>query len=424
MRVLLIGSGGREHAIAWKLVQSDKVDQVYVAPGNGGTADLPKAQNVPLADNDVTGLRDFALENEIELTVVGPEVPLTLGVVDLFQDSGLRIFGPTQSAAQLEGSKAFSKEFMEKYDIPTGSAVTFIDFDEVARYLRQLDDVPVIKASGLAAGKGVILPVTMAEAAIVARRMLEEESFGEAGTTVLVEERMEGPEISVLAFCDGTDLAIMPAAQDHKRLLDNDRGPNTGGMGAFAPSPLATDELLVQVRKDVLEPALAGMAAEGTPYVGVLYAGIMLTEDGIKVLEFNCRFGDPETQAILPLLDSDLVEIFDACINGTLTDVDISWKSRAAVTVVLASDGYPGDYTTGIEITKIDEAVDDGALVFHAGTKFKEGRLLTDGGRVLAVTGLGRDLNAAAHAAYGGVNRVHFNNPRYRKDIAAAWRRR
>ncbi len=424
MQVLLIGGGGREHAIAWKLVQSDEVDQLYVAPGNGGTADLPKTQNVPLADSDVTGLRDFALENQIDLTVVGPEAPLTLGVVDLFRAAGLRIFGPTQTAAQLEGSKAFSKEFMEKYDIPTGSAVIFTDFDEAARHLRQLDDVPVVKASGLAAGKGVILPVTMAEAAIVIRRMLEEDSFGDAGTTVLLEERMEGPEVSVLAFCDGTNLAVMPAAQDHKRLLENDYGPNTGGMGAFAPSPLATDELLAEVRSKVLEPALAGMAAEGMPYVGVLYAGIMLTEDGIKVLEFNCRFGDPETQVILPLLNSDLVEIITACIDGTLADVDIIWNGKSAVTVVLASDGYPGDYTTGVEITKIDEAVDGGALVFHAGTKYKEGRLLTDGGRVLAVTGLGRDLNAAAHAAYGGVNRIHFNNARYRKDIAAAWRRR
>jgi phosphoribosylamine--glycine ligase len=348
---------------------------------------------------------------------------LVLGVVDLFQAAGLPIFGPTQLAAQLEGSKAFSKEFMQKYGIPTGSAVTFTDFDEAARYLRQLDVVPVIKASGLAAGKGVILPVTMAEAAMVIREMLEEGSFGDAGTTVLVEDRMEGPEVSVLAFCDGANLTVMPAAQDHKRLLDKDYGPNTGGMGAFAPSPLATADLLAQVRSEVLEPALAGMAAEGMPYVGVLYAGVMLTDSGIKVLEFNCRFGDPETQVILPLLESDLAEIFLASIAGTLDKVDISWRDEAAATVVMASDGYPGEYTTGVEITRIDAAVDSGALVFHAGTKVKEDRLLTDGGRVLAVTGLGPDLKQAADVAYRGVRLIHFNNAQYRKDIATAWRR-
>ena len=423
MRVLLIGGGGREHAIAWKLVQSDKVDQLFVAPGNGGTAGLAKTQNIALDASDVIGLRDFALDNKIDLTVVGPEAPLVLGIVDLFQATGLRIFGPTQRAAQLEGSKAFSKEFMEKYSIPTGHAEIFTDFDDAMRYLRPLDDVPVVKASGLAAGKGVILPDTLPGAAEVVRQMLEEGQFGDAGATVLLEERLSGPELSVLAFCDGKNLAIMPSAQDHKRLLNQDRGPNTGGMGAFAPSPLGTPELIEQIRQEVLEPTLAGMVAEGTPYVGILYAGIMLTENGIKVLEFNCRFGDPETQAILPLLDSDLADIFVACIDGTLPDVDISWREKYAVTVVMASEGYPGDYATGVEITNVDKAVEQGAFVFHAGTKIKDERLLTDGGRVLAVTGLGSDLNEAAGPAYRGVRLIHYNNPHFRQDIASAWRK-
>ena len=422
MKLLLIGGGGREHAIAWKLTQSERLDQLYVAPGNGGTATLPKTENVTIADSDLDALLDFAVQEEIDLTIVGPEVPLVAGVVDRFQADGLRIFGPSEAAARLEGSKAFSKAFMEKYGIPTGSAVTFTDFDEATRYLRQLDDVPVVKASGLAAGKGVILPVTMAEAAIVIRQMLEEDRFGDAGATVLVEERMRGPEVSVLAFCDGKNMAVMPAAQDHKRLFDRDQGPNTGGMGAFAPSPQATPELLDQVRSQVLEPALAGMAAEGTPYVGVLYAGIMVTDAGIKVLEFNCRFGDPETQAILPLLNGDLIDIFEACIDGTLDEEAIEWHERSAMTVVMASGGYPGEYTVGVEITGIEKAEAHRCLVFQAGTKFKDERLLTDGGRVLAVTGQGRDLGRAARAAYTGVNQIRFNSAHYRKDIAAEWR--
>ncbi len=422
MRVLLIGNGGREHAIGWKLSQSPRIERLYVVPGNGGTAGLPKSENVAIKATDLVALRDFALGNAIDLTVVGPEAPLVDGVVDLFQASDLRIFGPRKAAARLEGSKAFSKAFMVDHGIPTGEAAVFTDFDEATRYLRQLDGVPVIKASGLAAGKGVILPETMAEAASVTHQILVDGRFGAAGSTVVIEERLRGPEVSVLAFCDGKNLTIMPTAQDHKRLMNNDQGPNTGGMGAFSPAPLASAELLEQVRRQVLEPTLAGMAAIGAPYVGILYAGLMLTEQGPRVLEFNCRFGDPETQAILPLLESDLLDIFEACVDGRLDQIDVRWRDLCTLTVVMASDGYPGEYTVGIEITGIEEAESQHCVVFHAGSKFSDGRLLTDGGRVLAVTATGGTLRKAANRAYAGVGKIHFNNAQFRTDIARAWR--
>ena len=311
---------------------------------------------------------------------------------------------------------------MERVGIPTGQAATFTDFDEAMRYMRQLDDVPVIKASGLAAGKGVLLPDTMGGAAEIVRQMLTRNSFGDAGATVLVEERMSGPELSVLAFCDGQNLTVMPSAQDHKRLLNGDRGPNTGGMGAFAPSPLGTPDMIDKIVRAVLEPTLAGMAADGVPYVGILYAGIMLTPKGPRVLEFNCRFGDPETQVILPLLESDLLELFEACVDGTLTSHTPRWRDAAAMTVVMAANGYPVEYTTGIEITGLETAESDDCLVFHAGTKVAEDRVLTDGGRVLNVTGIGATLREAADAAYAGVKRISFNEAQYRTDIAQRWR--
>jgi phosphoribosylamine--glycine ligase len=418
MDLLLIGSGGREHALAWKLAQSSRVDKIYVAPGNGGTATQARAQNVPIAADDLPALRDFAQAEGIGLTIVGPEIPLVGGIVDLFEDAGLRIFGPSKAAAELEGSKAFSKRFMETHGIPTGRAGTFTDFDEAMRYLRQLDDVPVIKASGLAAGKGVILPETTSGAAAIVREMLLNKRFGQASETVLIEERMQGPEVSVLAFTDGNDFLLMPAAQDHKRLLDGDRGPNTGGMGAFAPSPRATPALLEQVASNVIAPTLAGMRSEGIPFIGILYAGIMLTQDGPKVLEFNCRFGDPETQVILPLLDSDLLDLFEACIDGRLAEVTPTWREEHAVTVVMAARGYPGDYAKGHEIAGLEDARRNGVLVFHAGTKLVDERLVTSGGRVLNVTGQGATLADAAHQAYAGVRFISFNGAQYRRDIA------
>ena len=417
MNVLLIGSGGREHALAWKLSQSPRLDRLFVAPGNGGTAHMERTENVPIAVDDLAGLADFAATAGVDFTIVGPEAPLVAGIVDLFQAADLAIFGPTQAAAQLEGSKAFSKAFMERHGIPTGRAQIFTDFDEATRYLRQLDEPPVIKASGLAAGKGVILPETMPEAAEVLRQILLGRRFGEAGETVLVEERLSGPELSVLAFTDGRHLTLMPAAQDHKRLLDGDRGPNTGGMGAFAPSPLATPELLEQVRTQILQPTVDGMAAEGMPYVGVLYAGLMLTEDGPKVLEYNCRFGDPEAQVIIPLLESDLLDVCEACVEGRLDQVEVRWRDQAAVTVVMASGGYPGPYPTGHPITHLEDAERRGCLVFHAGTKWADERLVTAGGRVLAVTAVRSTLTEAAGVAYSGVRAIHFNEAQYRRDI-------
>jgi phosphoribosylamine--glycine ligase len=417
MNILLIGSGGREHAMAWKLSESERVARIFVAPGNGGTAGMPKCRNVAIDAEDLAGLLRFAQAEAIDLTVVGPEAPLVAGVVDAFQEAGLPVFGPQRHAAQLEGSKAFSKEFMQRHAIPTGRAEIFTDYTAAARFVDEFDSPPVIKASGLAAGKGVVLPQSRDEAKEVLRQMLVERQFGDASATVLVEERLSGPELSVLAFCDGKTARIMPPAQDHKRLLDGDQGPNTGGMGAFAPSPLATAELLADVEACVLQPTLDGIAAEGAPYVGVLYAGIMLTPNGPQVLEFNCRFGDPETQVILPLLESDLLEVLLACTTGRLAETDLIWRDAAAVTVVMASGGYPGAYAKGKPITGIDDAGREGCLVFHAGTALSGEQPVTNGGRVLNVTAVGARLSDAVEKAYNGLAHIHFDEATFRRDI-------
>lgn len=429
MNILLVGSGAREHALAWKLAASQYVGQIYTAPGNGGTAGIPGCTNVPVSVDDLQALRLFALDNQVELTVVGPELPLVAGIVDAFAAAGLTIFGPGKAAAQLEGSKAYSKAFMNRHGIPTGWARVFSEFEDAADFVHGLDDLPVLKASGLAAGKGVLLPASQDEAVEQLRAMMVNRRFGDAGTTVLVEERLQGPELSVLAFCDGESLRLAPAAQDHKRLLDADRGPNTGGMGAFAPSPLAAGEILDTVEHQVLRPTLAGMASEGAPYQGVLYAGLMLTDRGPMVLEFNCRFGDPEAQAILPLLQSDLVELMLACANGSLVGHEPVWSSESAVTVVMASDGYPDSYETGKPITGLPDGLtaSGGALVFHAGTRVEdagirsvrdgEETVLTDGGRVLSVTATGEDLKTAVHSAYRTVEEIHFEGAVWRSDI-------
>ena len=417
-RILLVGGGGREHALAWKLAQSPRVSRIYVAPGNGGTARLACAENAPLGAEDVGGLLAFAQRVGVDMTIVGPEAPLAAGIADAFQAAGLRIFGPIQAAAQLESSKAFSKRFMLEHGIPTARAATFTELAPALAYLDTLPAAPVIKASGLAAGKGVIVPETKAEAAAALRAMLAGRAFGAAGDTVLVEERLSGPEVSVLAFCDGMTARVMPAAQDHKRLLDGDGGPNTGGMGAFAPSPLLTPALLAEIEKQVLAPTLRGMAAAGTPYVGVLYAGLMLTADGPQVLEFNCRFGDPETQVILPLLESDLLDVVDACLAGTLEETPIRWYAQAATTVVLAAGGYPEAYTTGDPISGLAEAEAAGCLVFHAGTRAADGQVVTAGGRVLAVTGVADSIGAAAARAYAGAGAIRFAGAHFRTDIA------
>ncbi len=429
MNILLIGSGAREHALAWKLAQSSQVDRIFAAPGNGGTAGIPSCTNIPVPVDDLQALLRFALDNHVDLTVVGPEQPLVAGIVDQFAADGLKIFGPSKAAAQLEGSKAFSKAFMNRHAIPTGWARVFTEFESAADFVHDLDDLPVLKASGLAAGKGVLLPDSRAEAVEQLRMMMVGRRFGDAGTTVLVEERLHGPELSVLAFCDGENLRLVPAAQDHKRLLDGDLGPNTGGMGAFAPSPLATKEVLDTVEHQVLRPTLAGMAAEGAPYQGVLYAGLMLTERGPMVLEFNCRFGDPEAQVILPLLQSDLVELMLACTDGTLAGCNPDWSAESAVTVVMASGGYPDDYETGKPIHGLPESsnFDSCQLVFHAGTKVDEPNrrdddgsqslLLTDGGRVLSVTATGPDFKVAVDRAYQTVEQICFEGAVWRTDI-------
>jgi phosphoribosylamine--glycine ligase len=440
--ILVIGRGGREHALAWKLAQSPRVQRVWVAPGNGGTALAGgKIANVDLHEGDFPGLINSAQRNGVTLTVVGPEAPLADGIVDAFQAAGLRCFGPSQAAAQIEASKAFAKDFMARHGIPTARHATFTDFDATLGHLRQVDYPVVLKASGLAAGKGVILPSSLDEAEAALRQIMVDHEFGAAGDQVVIEERLAGPEASVLAFSDGRTVALMPAAQDHKRVFDGDQGPNTGGMGAYAPAPLMTPALLDEVRRTVLQPAIDGLAAEGMPYVGVLYAGIMLTgsrygadaysagSDDRKpiadhrlpfhVLEFNCRFGDPETQVILPLLQSDLVELIDACLDGALAGLDLRWAGGAAATVVAASDGYPGSYPKGREISGVAEA-QPGVAVFHAGTRLADdGRLLTDGGRVLAVTGVGDDLPAALARAYVGIERIRFQGMHFRRDIGA-----
>ncbi|MCB0061486.1 MAG: phosphoribosylamine--glycine ligase [Caldilineaceae bacterium] len=422
MRLLIVGNGGREHALAWKLSQSARVEQIMVAPGNGGTATTPKCRNVEIGVTDFAALSALVQREAIDLTVVGPEVPLVGGIVDHFQQRGLRIFGPTAAAARLEGSKAFTKEFLLRHQIPTAAAAIFSDFDDAMRWLREQDDPPVVKASGLAAGKGVILPETMTGVATVIQDMLLNDRFGEAGATIVLEERLSGPELSVFAICDGKDALLIPTAQDHKRLLDGDHGPNTGGMGAFSPSPLATPELMARIETEIIRPTLAAAAAEGMPYQGVLYAGLMLTEDGPKVIEFNCRFGDPEAQAILPRLESDLLALIEGVVDGNLAAVTPQWSTDAAMTVVMASRGYPGEYESGVEITGIDDAEASGAVVFHAGTKWMDERLVTAGGRVLAVTALGPNLSMAAVNAYHGVQQIQFNGAHYRKDIAKSYR--
>lgn len=417
-RVLVVGGGGREHALAHTLARSPRVDEVLVAPGNAGTAREAGCHNVAVAAGDIDGIVALAVEQQVDLVVVGPEDPLVAGLVDRLTDAGIRAFGPSADAAQLEGSKAHCKEFLLRHGIPTGAAATFSDADAALTHLDALPAVPVVKASGLAAGKGVIVADSRTEAAAAIREILVERRFGDAGAEVLLEERLHGPEVSILAFCDGTDFHVMPAAQDHKRLGEGDSGPNTGGMGAFHPSPIADEALLERIGTEVIAPTLRAMAAEGRPYRGVLYAGMMLTDDGPKVIEFNCRFGDPETQVVLPLLASDLVDVCDACIDGTLADTTPEWRDDAAVTVVMASAGYPVRSADPVPIEGIDDAVAAGCTVFHAGTKDIDGVAHTAGGRVLAVTAVAPSLAEAADAAHEGVSCIRFDGAQHRADIA------
>lgn len=425
LKILIVGGGGREHALAWALAQDQGVQQIFVAPGNAGTSwpatsTRAASTNIPLAVDNLVGLRQFAREQGIDLTVVGPELPLTLGIVDLFQQAGLRIFGPNQAASQLEASKAFAKSFMQTHGIPTAAFATFHDYETACDYVASQPAAQaglVVKADGLAAGKGVFVCSTSDEAFSALHTLLVERALGAAGETVVIEERLSGPEVSLLAFTDGVTVMAMPPARDHKRIYDHDQGPNTGGMGAFAPTPDVDANLVTTIVETILQPTVRGMAALGTPYVGVLYAGVMLTPRGPMTLEFNCRFGDPETQVLLPLIPN-LLEILLACTEKQLDQVAAQPTPGACATIVLAAPGYPGAYPVGLPITGLESLANDpDLLVFHAGTTEQAGQIVTAGGRVLAISGRGADLPTALARAYAGVKQVHFEGLHYRKDI-------
>lgn len=417
MDILVVGSGGREHALVWKLAQSIQVNNVFCAPGNPGIGQI--AQCVNIKADDVAGLVQFVEENAIDLTIVGPEVALLAGLVDALQAKGFKAFGPTKAAAEIEGSKSFAKDLMKKYNIPTGDYAVFTELATALNYIEEKGAPIVVKADGLAAGKGVIVAMDKATAIEAVKSIMGDKIFGAAGNQVVLEEYLEGEEASLLAFADGVRVAPMIAAQDHKRVFDNDEGPNTGGMGTYAPAPVVTEEIRQQVIKEILEPTVRAMAAEGRPYKGVLYAGLMITKEGPKVIEFNARFGDPETQVILPLLETDLVDICDAVIEGALDRQMITWDDGATVCVVVASGGYPGNFVKGREISGLKQADSmPGVITFHAGTATNEGKLVTAGGRVLGVTARGDSIAAAIERAYQGVDQIKFSGMHYRKDIA------
>lgn len=422
MQILLIGSGGREHALAWKLAQSGQVERIFAAPGNPGIAAVEKCECVDLNLNDLDSVADFAEEHGIDLTVVGPEATLVAGIADVFAARGLAVFGPSKSAAELEGSKAFAKNLMAKYNIPTAFFKVCEDLETAKAYVKEKGAPIVIKADGLAAGKGVVVAMTEAEAYEAIDEMMgEQHKFGGAGARVVIEEFMQGEEASLLAFTDGDHIVPMIASQDHKRAFDGDKGPNTGGMGTYAPAPVLTDILRLRAVEKILKPVVAAMKAEGRTYKGCLYAGLMVCGDEVKVVEFNCRFGDPETQVVLPLLDGDLAEIMLACATGGLDKVSIGWHDKAAVCVVLASGGYPEHYVQGYPISGLDEAGKmPETVVFHAGTKISDGSVVTAGGRVLGVTAVGKDIADAQERAYKAASVISFKDMQYRKDIA--WR--
>ena len=419
MKVLVVGGGGREHAILWALAKSPKVTQLFCAPGNAGIADV--AQCVDLKATDVEGITAWAKEHAMDFVVVAPDDPLALGMVDALEAAGIPAFGPRKNAAILEASKAFSKELMAKYHIPTAKHRTFTQLEEALAYLEEQGAPIVVKADGLALGKGVVVAQSVAEAQEAARAMMEEGKFGAAGRTLVIEECMTGPEVTVLAFCDGKHLVTMPASQDHKRAFDGNQGPNTGGMGAIAPVRCYTPDLARQCMDEIFQPTVDAMAAEGRPFQGVLYFGLMLTPQGPKVVEYNARFGDPECQAVLSLLESDLMDIFLACCNGTLDQVEVRWKDGAACCLVLASGGYPASYPKGLPITGLEEA-GKSAVVFHAGTaRNEQGEIVTNGGRVLGVTATAGDLEAAIAGAYAAAKCIHFDGMHFRTDIGHAF---
>ena len=426
MKLLVIGSGGREHALVWKLAKSPHVTQLWCAPGNAGIGLERLATNAALVENvnisaeDLPKLLAFAQEKRVDFTVVGPDNPLALGIVDLFQKHGLKIWGVNQKAAQFESSKVFSQKFMEKYGIPTAAAGTFSDVVAAKRFTATLGGKCVVKADGLALGKGVLICANQSEAERAVDEIMVGKAFGAAGASVVIQEFLEGIEVSMHALCDGTTAKIFPTSQDHKRALDGDLGLNTGGMGTYSPTPFLSDAQLADVAAKVLEPFMRGCVAEGIDYRGLLYPGVMLTKNGPKILEFNARFGDPETQVYLTRLESDLVELLDASASGTLAKHELKWSPMASVCVVMASGGYPGDYAKGKVITGLDAASKlPKTKVFHAGTAMKDGQIVTNGGRVLGVTAMGKDLRAAQAAAYAAVETIQFEGAQFRRDIAA-----
>ena len=416
MQVLVIGGGGREHALVWKIKQSPQVKKIYCAPGNAGTGEI--AENIAIAADDIKSLLEFALQKEIGLTVVGPEQPLVMGVVDQFEEKGLRIFGPNARAAELEGSKSFAKDIMAKYGLPTAEYKTFSSADNAAEYIKFKDCPLVIKADGLAAGKGVLLCQTADEALAAVDSIMGKKSFGKAGNQIVVEEFLQGQEVSVLAFSDGQTVLLMDSAQDHKAAYDGDKGPNTGGMGAYSPAPVFTEIMRQKVRDQIMLPMIRAMQQEDRPFKGILYAGLMLTKTGSQVLEFNVRFGDPETQPLLVRMDSDIIPVFEACIDGTLDQCPLQWKNESSVCVVMAAEGYPGPYEKGKPISGLQNANSlPGVEVFHAGTKIQDGEVLTQGGRILGVTATGENIGTAIAKAYEAVDKIKWQGIHYRKDI-------
>lgn len=416
MKVLVVGGGGREHAIVWKLSQSPKIKKLYCAPGNPGIAEL--AECVSIAVSEIEKLADFAKNEQIDLTFVGPEEPLSLGIVNYFKEQGLAVYGPSKEAALIEGSKAFAKELMIKYQIPTAKYAAFTNYEEALDYVRSEGAPIVIKADGLAAGKGVVVAKSLEEAEDALKSMMKDVTFGTAGVRVVIEEFLEGEEMTLLSFVNGSTVKPMVASQDHKPVYDGDKGPNTGGMGTYAPLPHIDSSVTERIIETIVQPTAEAMVAEGVPYEGILYTGLMLTKEGPKVIEYNARFGDPETQVVLPLLETDLVDIVTASLTGELENIVVKWKDKAAVCVIMSSAGYPGPYEKGEVIYGLDQVVNP-SIIFHAGTAAKDGEIITSGGRVLGVTAVGETLKEARELAYQSVEKVSFNGAHYRTDIGS-----
>lgn len=418
LKVLLVGGGGREHALAWKILQSPKVSKLFVTPGNGGTGLI--AENVNIQANDLEGITDFAKTNRLDLVIVAPDDPLAMGLIDSLSAAGIRAWGPTKNAAQIEASKVFAKKLMRENNIPTAAFQVFSKYDEALAYILNQGAPIVIKASGLALGKGVYVCRTKEEAETALSEIMIQKKFGESGNEVVIEEFLEGQEVSIHTFCAGQNYKIFPASQDHKTIFENDIGPNTGGMGTVAPLPWVTPELLKNIEKTVVEPALRGLGKLGINYIGCLYPGLMITQNGPKVLEFNARFGDPETQTYMRLLETDLIDIIEASLEGRLWEINIAWRPGFAVCIVLASSGYPGEYKKGFIVAGVEEAEKiPEVVVFHAGTKYSEGEIVTNGGRVLGVTATGETLEKALQKAYQACGIINFEGKHYRKDIGA-----